>query len=118
MSNKGYNVPVASDADSAVEVAEHCQKPIDLLFTDVILPGSSGVQLAQRLAAGHPGMRVLFASGYTADAIVHHGGHNPNFAFLSKPFSLPALTRKIRSILDAEQPQLKVEVSEAKTVEK
>jgi len=50
-------------------------------------------------------MRVLYISGYTADAIVHHGGHDYNFAFLSKPFSLPTLTRKIRSILDAEQPQ-------------
>jgi two-component system cell cycle sensor histidine kinase/response regulator CckA len=61
--------------------------------------------LAQRLASTHPRMRVLYVSGYTADAIVHHGGHGSNFAFLSKPFSLPALARKIRSILDAEQPQ-------------
>lgn len=70
-----------------------------------MLPGSSGVQLAQRLAGDHPQMRVLYVSGYTADAIVHHGGHDPNFAFLSKPFSLPALARKIRSILDAEHRQ-------------
>jgi two-component system cell cycle sensor histidine kinase/response regulator CckA len=48
-------------------------------------------------------MVVLYVSGYTADAIVHLGGHDPNFAFLSKPFSLPALARKIRSILDAKQ---------------
>jgi len=93
-------VLVASDADTAVEVAKRCDKPIELLLTDVILPGSSGVQLAQRLALQHSWMRVLYVSGYTADAIVHHGGHDPNFAFLSKPFSLPALARKVRSILD------------------
>jgi DNA-binding response OmpR family regulator len=49
-------------------------------------------------------MRVLYVSGYTADAIVHHGGHDTNFAFLSKPFSLPVLARKIRAILDSKQP--------------
>ena len=47
-------------------------------------------------------MRVLYISGYTADAIVHHGGHAANFAFLSKPFSLSALARKIRAVLDSE----------------
>jgi FixJ family two-component response regulator len=71
----------------------------------VILPGISGVQLAQRLAETNPQMRVLYVSGYTADTIVHHGGHDPNFAFLSKPFSLPTLARKVRSILDAEAPR-------------
>jgi FixJ family two-component response regulator len=69
---------------------------------DVILPGTSGVQLAQRLTAKCPRMCVLYVSGYIADAISHHGGHDPDFAFLSKPFSLPALGRKIRSILDAD----------------
>jgi len=107
LSNKGYTVLVASEADSAMEIAGRCDKPIDLLLTDVILPGSSGVQLAQRLAPRHSRMRVLYVSGYTADAIVHHVGHDPNFAFLSKPFSLPALTRKIRSILDVEQTHAK-----------
>ena len=105
LQKKGYTVLVASEAESATEVVQGCARPIDLLLTDVILPGGSGVQLAQRLAGDHPQMRVLYVSGYTADAIVHHGGHDSNFAFLSKPFSLPALARKIRSILDAEQPQ-------------
>jgi len=105
LQKKGYTVLVASEVESAIEVVQGCARPIDLLLTDVILPGGSGVQLAQRLAGDHPQMRVLYVSGYTADAIVHHGGHDSNFAFLSKPFSLPALARKIRSILDAEQPQ-------------
>lgn len=105
LTSKGYTVLVASEAEAAVATAKSCGKPVDLLLTDVILPGTSGVQLAQRLAADYPGMRVLFVSGYTADAIVHHGGHDPNFAFLSKPFSLPTLARKIRSILDTSRPR-------------
>jgi two-component system, cell cycle sensor histidine kinase and response regulator CckA len=105
LGKKGYTVLVASEVESAMEAVRGCARPVDLLLTDVILPGASGVQLAQRLAGDHPQMRVLYVSGYTADAIVHHGGHDSNFAFLSKPFSLPALARKIRSILDAEQPQ-------------
>jgi PAS domain S-box-containing protein len=105
LKNKGYHVLVASEPESAIAAVENCGRPIDLLLTDVILPGSSGVQLAKRLEARDPRLRVLYVSGYTADSIVHHRGHDPNFAFLSKPFSLPALARKIRSILDAEQPQ-------------
>jgi CheY-like chemotaxis protein/two-component sensor histidine kinase len=105
LSDKGYTVLVASEPEAAIAAAEKSVPPIDLLLTDVILPGSSGVQLAQRLAAANPRMRVLYVSGYTADAIVHHGGHDPNFAFLSKPFSLPTLARKVRSILDAEAPR-------------
>jgi two-component system, cell cycle sensor histidine kinase and response regulator CckA len=117
ISNKGYTVLVASDADTAVEVAKRCDKPIELLLTDVILPGSSGVQLAQRLSADHPRMRVLYVSGYTADAIVHQGGHDSNFAFLSKPFSLPALTRKIRSILDGGQAHANSSASSSLTAQ-
>ncbi len=102
LSSKGYCVVVASDADSAIAAADKSARRIDLLLTDVILPGNSGVQLAQCLAAGIPQMRVLYVSGYTADAIEHHGGHAANFAFLSKPFSLSTLARKIRAVLDAE----------------
>jgi two-component system, cell cycle sensor histidine kinase and response regulator CckA len=76
------------------------------LLTDVILPGTSGVKLAERLASRHPHLRVLYVSGYTADAIVHHGGHGDDFAFLSKPYSLSNLARKVRAVLDNGQ-QLK-----------
>jgi PAS domain S-box-containing protein len=109
LANKGYTVLVASEPTAAIEAAKNSERQVDLLLTDVILPGSSGVQLAQRLAAAYPRMRVLYVSGYTADAIVHHGGHASNFAFLSKPFSLPTLARKVRSILDADQPNLGAE---------
>jgi two-component system, cell cycle sensor histidine kinase and response regulator CckA len=102
LTNKGYTVHAASDPEAAVVAAETIKGHINLLLTDVILPGSSGVQLAQRLGPKNLGMRVLFVSGYTADAIVHHGGHDANFAFLSKPFSLGTLARKIRAVLDSE----------------
>src|SRR5260221_10777038 len=97
---KGYSVLGAGDPDAAIAIASKHSGPIHMLLTDVILPGISGVKLAERLAATHPHMRVLYVSGYTADAIVHHGGQGPNFAFLSKPFWLSRLARKIRSVLD------------------
>ena len=98
--NKGYSVLVAPNADAAIAAMEEDPRAIDLLVTDVVLPGISGVELAKRLTADNAGMRVLFVSGYTADAMVHHGGHSADFAFLSKPFSLSTLAKKIRSVLD------------------
>jgi len=100
LSNKGYRVIAAEDFERAVEAARDPSLHIDLLVTDVVLPSSSGPKLADRLAATRPDMKVLFVSGYTADALVHGDLHRDDFAFLSKPFSLNALARKIRTILD------------------
>jgi len=112
LSEKGYTVMVAPEAEAAMAAVENTKRPVDLLITDVILPGCSGVQLAQRLSASNPQLRVLYISGYTADTIVHHGGHDPNFAFLSKPFALGALARKIRSVIDSE-PAFLTQVAKA-----
>jgi CheY-like chemotaxis protein len=101
LSNKGYQVIVAEDFQRAVEACENNGRQIDLLMTDVVLPGASGPKLADRLAVSRPDMKVLFVSGYTADALVHGDLHRTDFAFLSKPFSLNTLARKIRTILDA-----------------
>ena len=101
LSNKGYRVLTAEDFDKAVETCQDLSRHIDLLMTDVVLPGASGPKLAERLASTRPEMKVLFVSGYTADALVHGDLHRSDFAFLSKPFSLNTLARKIRSILDA-----------------
>ncbi|HSZ20622.1 MAG TPA: PAS domain S-box protein [Candidatus Acidoferrum sp.] len=101
LSNKGYQVIVAEDFQKALEASENNPQHIDLLMTDVVLPGSSGPKLADRLATARPEMKVLFVSGYTADALVHGDLHRTDFAFLSKPFSLNTLARKIRTILDA-----------------
>ena len=101
LTNKGYQVIVAEDFNKALEVAANSELHIHLLMTDVVLPGASGPKLAERLAGSRPEMKVLFVSGYTADALVHRDMHRSEFAFLSKPFSLNALTQKIRTILDA-----------------
>jgi two-component system, cell cycle sensor histidine kinase and response regulator CckA len=83
LTSRGYTIIAAAEAEAAVAAADNSPLHIDLLLTDVILPGTSGVNLAEQLAPRHPHLRVLYVSGYTADAIVHHGGHGPDFAFLS-----------------------------------
>jgi two-component system cell cycle sensor histidine kinase/response regulator CckA len=103
LSSKGYQVFVAEDFQKALEASENNSRHIDLLITDVVLPGASGPKLADRLASSRPEMKVLFVSGYTADALVHGDLHRTDFAFLSKPFSLNTLARKIRTILDTKQ---------------
>jgi two-component system cell cycle sensor histidine kinase/response regulator CckA len=101
LANKGYRVIVAENFEQAVEAAADSALHIDLLMTDVVLPGASGPKLAERLSASRPEMKVLFVSGYTADALVHGDLHRTDFAFLSKPFSLNTLARKIRAVLDS-----------------
>ena len=101
LSNKGYQVIVAEDFQMAVEASEDISRRIDLLMTDIVLPGASGPKLADRLATTRPDMKVLFVSGYKAAALVHGDLHRTDFAFISKPFSLNTLARKIRTILDS-----------------
>jgi FixJ family two-component response regulator len=83
----------------AVKLAERWDQPIDLLLTDVVMPGMSGRELADRLAVKRPGMKVLYMSGYTNEAIMRHGVLEPGIFFLEKPFSQEALARKLREVL-------------------
>ena len=99
LENNGYKVIAAENGMEAVKLAERCDRPIHLLLTDVVMPGMSGRELADRLAVKRPGMRVLYMSGYTNDAIVHHGVLEPGLFFLQKPFSQEALTHKLREVL-------------------
>jgi two-component system, cell cycle sensor histidine kinase and response regulator CckA len=96
----GYRVLVAPDATSALSRARECTERIDLIFTDVVLPGMNGRDLSDRLTAIHPEAKVLFASGYTENVIVHHGVVDQGTNFIGKPFSLMALAKKLRSVLD------------------
>jgi len=102
LQNKGYTVMEASDGINGMKVAETYDGKIDILITDVVMPGMSGRELAQRVAASRPSIRVLYLSGYTEDAIIHEGVLDPGTAFLQKPFTLQALARKVRDVLHGE----------------
>jgi PAS domain S-box-containing protein len=98
---QGYLVLAAADATAALRLVERHGGTIHLLLTDVVMPGLSGRDLADRLAARRPGIRVLYMSGYPGDAVVQHGELPPGSAFLQKPFSPDTLARKVRDVLDA-----------------
>ncbi|MDG3005472.1 PAS domain S-box protein [Paludisphaera mucosa] len=96
----GYRVLEASDGDDAVRVAAGYDGPIDLLVTDVVMPGSGGRAVAERMAERRPGIRVLYVSGYTDDAVIRHGVLREGADFLQKPFTPIALAFKVRAVLD------------------
>ncbi|MGH7656869.1 MAG: response regulator, partial [Gemmatimonadales bacterium] len=76
-------------------------RSLDLLVTDVVMPGQSGRSLAQELHTRRPDLKILYISGHTDDAVVAHGVHESSAAFLQKPFSPEDLARKVRSVLDS-----------------
>jgi two-component system, cell cycle sensor histidine kinase and response regulator CckA len=98
----GYQVVEASRGEDALRLYRQRAKPIDLLLTDVVMPETSGKEVAERLTEMQPGLRVLFMSGYTDEAIVHHGVLDPDLEFIQKPFTPAALVRKVRAVLDTE----------------
>ena len=98
----GYRVLEAGNPKEAMQLAGELSVPIHLLLSDVIMPESEGLPLFERLSAVQPGIRVLYMSGYTDDAIVRHGVLAEGTPFLQKPFTSLALARKIRTVLQSQ----------------
>jgi len=100
----GYRVLTASDGEKACRVCEEYPEEINLMITDVVMPVMSGRELAERVAQRRPRMAVLYMSGYTDDAIVRHGVLDHDMPFLQKPFTPDAFARKVRDVLEQNQP--------------
>ncbi|HWS15142.1 MAG TPA: ATP-binding protein, partial [Candidatus Methylomirabilis sp.] len=97
----GYSILAASNGREALTLAGGHDGPIDLLLTDLVMPGMNGMELAQRLMPLRPGMKVLYMSGYSEEAISRLGSVEDGTSFLQKPVTLSLLSRKVREILDS-----------------
>ncbi len=102
LEQSGYKVLAASRGVEAITLCRQRTAPIHLLLTDVVMPETSGKEVADRVTELLPGLKVLFMSGYTDEAIVHHGVLDTNIEFIQKPFTPAALVRKVREVLDSE----------------
>jgi CheY-like chemotaxis protein len=96
----GYTVLAAADGREALRLSKTHAGDVDMMVTDVVMPGLSGRELAERLWLSRPEMKVLYISGYTDIAVFDPGVLDPGSAFLQKPFSAPELTQKVREVLD------------------
>ncbi|MGC2211465.1 MAG: PAS domain S-box protein [Candidatus Korobacteraceae bacterium] len=95
----GYTVLEAASGQQALDAAGQHAAPIDLLITDIVMPKMSGREVSQTLESQRPGLKTIYMSGYTDDAVLRHGIHKLGATFLQKPFSLGALARKVRDTL-------------------
>jgi len=97
---RGYTILEAARGDVALRLAETHAGGIDLLITDVVMPGMGGGQLAEAMRTRRPDIKILLVSGYSGDALHRHGGVNPGISLLPKPFTVSALALKVREVLD------------------
>jgi CheY-like chemotaxis protein len=103
LSELGYGILEAHDAESALQAMANAER-VDLLFTDVILPGRNGRALADLAQSRWPKLRVLYTTGYARDAIVHHGRLDAGVQLISKPFTYEQLAARVRDVLDHASP--------------
>jgi PAS domain S-box-containing protein len=101
LAGQGYTVLEADRGSTALDIARRHKGQIDLLLTDVIMPDTNGRKLAETIQAARPGLRVLYMSGYPDGAIASHGMLEPGVAYLAKPFTTEAITRRVREVLEA-----------------
>jgi len=101
----GYSVRQAPNGIEALKWASQRREPIDLLMTDVVMPGLNGRELAEGLLRLHPNVKVLFTSGYTENIIVHRGLVDPSLNFIAKPYSMQALAAKLKEVLRSSAPR-------------
>jgi two-component system, cell cycle sensor histidine kinase and response regulator CckA len=104
--SRGYKVLEAENGECGLHLAESFKDHIDILITDVVMPGMGGRELSKKLLELRPGISVLFLSGYTEDSVITPGVHSSATAFLQKPFTLQNLAKKVREVLRA-NPALK-----------
>jgi PAS domain S-box-containing protein len=102
LENQGYKILEAEDGAAALQIADGHQGAIDLLLTDVIMPGMNGRELATHISRTLPNVRVLYMSGYTENAVGHDGMLDAGINLMQKPFSLPSLKERVREVLDSE----------------
>ena len=101
LSARGYKVLEAENGEAGLRIAEACKQHIDILITDVVMPGIGGRELAKKLLTLRPETSVLYLSGYTEDSVITQGAPGPATAFLQKPFTLQNLAKKVREVLRA-----------------
>jgi CheY-like chemotaxis protein len=102
LQRKGYTVLAADSPQAALDIAAAHQGRIDLLLTDVVMPGINGRELAERLSPDRPGMKKLFMSGHTADILAQQGVLGMGVHFIQKPFTIKVLSDKVREALEAD----------------
>jgi two-component system cell cycle sensor histidine kinase/response regulator CckA len=98
---KGYLVLIAASGDEALALSKSIKDPLHLILTDVVMPGISGREAARQIKGLWPDVRILFMSGYTENAIVHHGVLDSGTHLLQKPFTAESLAKKVRQVLDS-----------------
>ena len=104
LEGSGYNVISVNSPEEAIQAAQEHQGVIDLLVTDLIMPGMNGRELSNHLAAGRPGLKCLYMSGYPAEVIAHHGIIDAGVHLIQKPFSLKLLAKNVREAIDNPSP--------------